>query len=167
MPSACRSFRKRSLTELSPAKMRCVWFASGVVRRGSTSRTRLTSDKGFPAECQTENVGNNVWASTFIASRGNPATRSSFRQIITSRKIPQKTKRSQRRSSFIERERRRPRGAATKAAAKEKLGRPRAKRVQDYKTTNSIDSPRSYRAQSGRVHHGTGVRLRKRRQKRS
>jgi hypothetical protein len=42
---ARRSFRKKSLTELSPAKMHCVCFASGAVKRSSTSPTRLISDR--------------------------------------------------------------------------------------------------------------------------
>jgi hypothetical protein len=33
------------LTELLAGKMRCVCFASGAVKRSSTSRTRLTSDR--------------------------------------------------------------------------------------------------------------------------
>src|SRR5262245_59342659 len=42
---ACRSFRKKWLIELPVAKTRCVCFASGAVKRSSTSRTRLTSDR--------------------------------------------------------------------------------------------------------------------------
>ena len=46
---ACHSFRKKLLTELPPEKMHCAWFASGAVKRSSTSRTRLASDRAiFP-----------------------------------------------------------------------------------------------------------------------
>ena len=36
---------KEVVTELPAAEMPCVYFASGAVKRNSTSRTRLTSDK--------------------------------------------------------------------------------------------------------------------------
>ena len=42
LPLACRSSRKKSLTT---GKMRDVCFASGAVKRSSTSRTRLTPDR--------------------------------------------------------------------------------------------------------------------------
>ena len=45
LPLACRSFRKKSLTELPAAKMRYGHFVNGVVRRSSTSRTRPTSGR--------------------------------------------------------------------------------------------------------------------------